>query len=167
MTQSVPDGVDAARPDDGPDAVLARLLAEEAARHAKAADLRPRNKAALFDVLARAGIATVTIDFDGFGDSGQIERIEARDAAGEAVALPQDTLTLVAPGHDATCVTRGIVPPAEAIEALCYELLEETHAGWETNEGAYGVFVFDAVGRTISLEHNERYEAIERSTHDW
>ena len=36
------------------------------------------NKTALFDALAAAGITTVIVNFDGCGDSGQIEMIEAR-----------------------------------------------------------------------------------------
>jgi hypothetical protein len=36
------------------------------------------NKAALFDALARTGITIVTVSFDGYGDSGQIEEIQAK-----------------------------------------------------------------------------------------
>jgi hypothetical protein len=42
---------------------------------------RPGNKAALFDALASAGITTVVVQFDGCGDSGQVESIEARTSA--------------------------------------------------------------------------------------
>ena len=45
------------------------------------------NKTALFDALAAAGITTVIVNFDGCGDSGQIEMIEAR-ASDDASALP-------------------------------------------------------------------------------
>ncbi len=45
------------------------------------------NKASLFDALARTGITIVTVSFDGYGDSGQIEEIQAK--AGDApVELP-------------------------------------------------------------------------------
>src|SRR3546814_5572861 len=44
------------------------------------------NKAALFDVLTAVGITSVVVSFDGYGDSGQIEGIEARNADDE-VAL--------------------------------------------------------------------------------
>ncbi|MGH6836549.1 MAG: DUF6878 family protein [Methylocella sp.] len=47
--------------------------------HARLADeLLPANKNALFNAFAAAGIETVTVVFDGYGDSGQIENIEAK-----------------------------------------------------------------------------------------
>ena len=49
------------------------------AAHLKQADreteLRPANKDRLFDALSIAGITHVTVNFDGEGDSGQIESI--------------------------------------------------------------------------------------------
>src|SRR6202161_2098012 len=45
------------------------------------------NKTALFDALAAAGITTVVVTFDGCGDSGQIEMIEAR-AGDDVIPLP-------------------------------------------------------------------------------
>ena len=46
--------------------------------------IRPANKTALFDALAAAGITSVLVHFDGSGDSGQIEDIDA--TAGEQSA---------------------------------------------------------------------------------
>ena len=43
----------------------------------RAAEAWPANKAALLDALARAGITSVVVNFDGYGDSGQIERIDS------------------------------------------------------------------------------------------
>src|SRR3546814_16633839 len=63
------------------------------ARQRRRAELRPANKAALFDVLTAVGITSVVVSFDGYGDSGQIEGIEARNAAGE-VALPQTAVEI-------------------------------------------------------------------------
>jgi hypothetical protein len=37
------------------------------------AEILPRNTGVLFDALAAAGIAVVTVTFDGCGDSGQFE----------------------------------------------------------------------------------------------
>jgi hypothetical protein len=45
----------------------------------------------------------------------------------------------------------------DAIEALCYDCLEETHGGWENNEGAYGEFRLDVARRTIELEFIGRF----------
>lgn len=53
----------------------------------------------------------------------------------------------------------------EAIERLAYDFLEETHDGWENNEGAYGDFLFDVAARTITLNYNERLETSEYTQH--
>ena len=53
----------------------------------------------------------------------------------------------------------------EAIERLAYDFLEETHGGWENNEGAYGNFLFDVTERTITLNYNERIETSEYTQH--
>jgi hypothetical protein len=45
----------------------------------------------------------------------------------------------------------------EAIESLCYGYLEETHAGWENNDGGFGEFHFDVAGRSVELEFNGRF----------
>lgn len=128
-------------------------------------ECRPANIAALFDALAAAGITAVVVNFDGYGDSGQIESIDARDAEGE-VALPESTIEIGSPGEgDAT--QHVAMPVREAIEELAYDLLRDTHAGWENNDGAFGEFTFDVAARTISLDHNERYTAIESYSHEW
>ncbi len=44
-------------------------------------ELLPTNKTALFDALATANITAVVVTFDGYGDSGQIENIEAKEVS--------------------------------------------------------------------------------------
>jgi len=162
MTEPVPTGAAAARADSS----LADYLAQEAARAAVADELRPENKAALFLALAAAGVTTVTVAFDGCGDSGQIESIDASDHHGE-VALPGGDIPIATLTCDGRDVVRQALPLREAIESLCYDLLEETHGGWENDDGAYGTFVFDVAERTIGLDHNSRYTAVESSEHRW
>ena len=55
----------------------------------------------------------------------------------------------------------------EAVETLVYDLLRQTHGGWEINDGAYGEFVFDVAERTIKLDHNERYASSEKFSHEF
>ena len=50
-----------------------------------------RNKAAVFDALAKAGISIVTITFDGSSDSGQVEDVQAT-AQDAPIALPSDQI---------------------------------------------------------------------------
>ena len=51
---------------------------ERRAHEAAQAAIRPVNKSALFSVLSAAGITSVDVSFDGYGDSGQIESIDAK-----------------------------------------------------------------------------------------
>lgn len=45
------------------------------------AELFTFNKAALLNALALAGVTRVVVSFDGYGDSGQIENVEAQAGA--------------------------------------------------------------------------------------
>jgi len=62
-------------------------------------------------------------------------------------------------------IVREVFTVKEAIERLAYDFLEETHGGWENNEGAYGDFLFDVTERTITLNYNERIETSEYTQH--
>ena len=138
----------------------------QADRDALAARLRETNKAALFDALAIAGIAHVVVSFDGYGDSGQIESVEAK-AVGEIVPLPTTAIAIgVAVWGQAEPETRSMTLD-EAVEHLAYDFLEETHSGWEDGDGAYGDFTFDVAKRSIMLDYNDRYTASENHQHEF
>jgi hypothetical protein len=72
---------------------LSRILADQAERDAAEVALHARNKEVLFDGLRLVGIAHVLVSFDGSGDSGQIESIEARDDLDQSVTLPAAQIT--------------------------------------------------------------------------
>lgn len=133
----------------------ARIQAQTQERERRIAEARPANKAALFDALAAAGIASVEVAFDGSGDSGQIERITAQ-AGGTETALPERTIEFVEPGVGEAMNCKA-VSVADAIETLVYDALEETHPGWEINDGAFGTFTFDVAVREIALSYDQRY----------
>ena len=142
------------------------IMARWAAHAQRAAELHPANKASLFAALAAAGITRVTVRFDGSGDSGQIEDISAV-ADNTKVELPTVEIELVNHVWGQEEPRRTLMPVAEAIEQLAYDLLSLTHCGWENNDGAYGEFVFDVAKQSISLEHNERYVTAELYSHSW
>lgn len=144
------------------------LLYEQqlAARTRLVQELRPANKAAVFDPLAAAGITSVVVTFDGVGDSGQIESIDAR--VGDAGAdLPAGEVELATPTADGSGVDRAPSSLRDAIELLAYDCLEETHGGWENEEGAYGQFTFDVADRLITLSYNERVLESVHSGHEF
>ena len=147
-------------------AVWQQLIAQDEARSRLAEEALPGNKAAVFDALAIAGITSVVVTFDGVGDSGQIESIDA--CIGDAACpLPICDIEIATSAWDGSELHRRTLPLGEAIEQLAYAFLEETHGGWENNEGAFGEFTFDVPERTIRLDYNERIESSEYTGHDW
>jgi hypothetical protein len=130
----------------------------------RASELLLANKAVLFDRLAAAGITSVNVNFDGYGDSGQIEGIEAK-AGDEAVELPDDRIEIIDAIWGSGDLERQTVTIHEAIEVLAYSFLRQTHEGWENNDGAFGDFTFDVAERSIMLEYNERYTETNYSEH--
>lgn len=135
--------------------------------HARiAGELLASNKTALFDALAAAGIATVIVVFDGYGDSGQVENIEAK-AGDEIVDLPTDEIEIARPVWGASEIERRIQPVREAIETLAYDFLGQIHSGWANSEGAYGDFTFDVAARKITLDYNERRLESDYSQHEF
>jgi hypothetical protein len=121
------------------------------------------NKAVVFDALVTAGITRLTIEFDGEGDSGQLNGVAAYMEE-TSVTLPLVPITL----HRSQFNTNNLITCNEtlknAVETLCYDYLEQKHGGWENNDGAYGTFEFDVGNRTIGLEFNERF--VDTSTHN-
>lgn len=122
-----------------------------------------RNKAILFDVLARGNIHAVTVEFDGYSDSGQIESIDAFDASNAILPLPQGQVLMQSPVPDGSGLSSESLTVYEAIESMAYDLLEQTHGGWEDGEGAFGTF--SVPDRTITLEHKQRFIETELFEH--
>ena len=122
------------------------------------------NKQVVFKALSAAGITSVTVEFDGEGDSGQIESVIAcKDEA--HVPLSDQTVTLQSASWDGKEIASRELPFRVAIERLCYDYLEQEHGGWENNEGAFGTFAFDIGTRSIALDFNGRYSDIHTTTH--
>jgi hypothetical protein len=127
-------------------------------------DIRARNKAIVFAALAEAGIHRVTVDYDGSGDSGQIENIEAWDAGNERIPFPSNSKVQLASDN-----ADSLLPDQHleaAVETLAWDYLE-IYYGWENNDGAFGTFVFDVPDRSIALEHNERYTEVNSTSHEF
>lgn len=136
--------------------------AERAIYDALVAKVLERNKATLFDALAAIGVSHVLVSFDGYGDSGQIESVDAF-AGDEGVDLP-DTRVEIARAYWGDVAPEPCrLPLAGAIETVAFHLLEDNQGGWETGAGAYGEFTFTVAERAILLDHNDRFETSEHS----
>jgi hypothetical protein len=126
---------------------------------------RTHNKNLIFAALADLGVHRVTVDYDGSGDSGQIESIEAWNAVSEKIPLPSlRKVQLASENPDSPVAQTGL---EAAVELLAWDYLYDNHCGWENNDGAFGTFVFDVPARTITLEHNERYTDLNTTTHEF
>ena len=112
------------------------------------------NKNAVFDALAAAGIATVTVTFNGEGDSGQIEEVTA---SGESGRVPDINVVFYLVKMGVSEPSPSQIPLSKAIEDLCYDYLSDEHGGWENNDGAYGEFIFDVATQQIDLDFNARF----------
>ena len=147
-----------------PQAPLAEWETLSALRRQHEAQLFALNKADLLNALALAGITHVVVTFDGYGDSGQIENVEAQ-AGDDPVIMPAATIEIAEAVWEQAEPKRSSVSIAEAVESLAYDVLEKTHCGWENNDGAYGDVIFDVAEETITLDYNGRYTASENHTH--
>jgi hypothetical protein len=124
------------------------------------------NKQKIFDALQGSNIAQITVRFHGYGDSGQIESIEATNSEGVEIPVPSGPVNMsrvqFSPEDENVASEPHTIE--EAIENLCYDSLSEYYGGWEDNEGAYGEFVLNLLAGIINLEFNERY--IETTTYN-
>jgi uncharacterized protein DUF6878 len=127
-------------------------------------DVRARNKAIVFAALTEAGIHRVTVDYDGSGDSGQIENVEAWDADNDRTPFPSGVKIQLASENPAYPLSEQNLEAA--VETLAWDYLE-IYFGWENNDGAFGTFVFDVPARTVMLEHNERYTEVNTTSHEF
>lgn len=151
MTESVKSASDRTPAPDG-------WQEKYAKRQQLAVQLLQRNKDRLLDILAAAGVTHVIVSFDGYGDSGQIENIFVR-ADGKDVPLPDATMEFSQINWNEPTADHATVTIDAAVENLAYEVLDQTHCGWENGDGAYGDITFDVARRSITLDHHERYTA--------
>ena len=147
-----------------PAAPLSDWETKAAAQAKHEAELFTLNKAALLNALAPAGVTRVVVSFDGYGDSGQIENVEAQ-AGDNPVTVPAAAIEIAEAVWDQAEPKRSFVSIAAAVESLAYDVLEKTHCGWENSDGAYGDVIFDVAEGVITLDYNERYTASENYTH--
>jgi hypothetical protein len=99
--------------------------------------------------LKQAGVEIVHIEYDGVGDSGQIENVRYVGAQGKPVN-PADQVAI---GED-------------QLMDLFYDLLEARHPGWENNDGAFGEVEWDLTADTLHHSHNDRFTDYETTEHE-
>jgi hypothetical protein len=97
----------------------------------------PANKAARSELLPQLrglGIAQVIAEYEGYGDSGNIEDVTVQPAG---IALPDELCTKVGD--------------------FAWSVAYHQHPGFENNEGGYGTLTWDVAADSIALDHADRY----------
>ncbi|WP_112309867.1 DUF6878 family protein [Pseudogemmobacter bohemicus] len=156
----------AASPEASLAAVMAQFDASQLAHQTLNTTAMAQNKEALFAAMRAAGITEIIVTFDGAGDSGQVEDIDAR-CGDTAVPMPDTEITLAQVSWGVTEIATNTMSLSEAVESLAYDLLSDSHGGWENCDGAFGEFHFDAEAATILLDYNERFTSSEQFNHSF
>lgn len=114
----------------------------------------------LLPLLRERGIAIVTAEFDGQGDSGDLNLAGAFKADNEDVeaTLREIPCKTIYPQHKHGQEPTFETNLAEALKDLFYLVLETAHGGWEINEGAFGKMTLDVETGKITTEFNQRIE---------
>lgn len=118
------------------------------------------NLRTVLPVLRAHGIGSVTVEFDGYGDSGSIQSVTYDVIDFDDAAISVDVAVVNSVFENRRWVrTRSIKRMSlnDAIEALTYDYLSETHVNWYDNDGGYGELVIDVVEGTVSLDVNVRF----------
>lgn len=161
MTQDIP---------TSPEASLAAAMAQfddsQLAHQTLSTTAMAQNKEALFAAMRAAGITEIIVSFDGADDSGQIEEMDAR-RGDIVVPMPDTEITLAQVSWGISEISTSTISLSEAVENLAYELLSNSHGGWENCGGAFGEFHFDAEAGTILLDYNERFTSSENYSHSF
>jgi hypothetical protein len=99
--------------------------------------------AVMCDRLAELSAKIVTIEYDGYGDSGTVETVIAESDGTEVELSIDDQNELIA-------AAESLLP-----------------GGWEINEGSYGRLMLDVEERRLTREHNWRVESTEYEEEGW
>lgn len=100
--------------------------------------------------LAAAGIVEAQLTYDGYGDEGHVEEIDAWNSAGDAVDLNKYCNA----GNPITSETK------ETLHDLCEEWFDsavtENFPGWEINEGSRGEISINVAEGKVTCDHSWR-----------
>lgn len=119
----------------------------------------------MLQMIKDGGGKEIRVSFDGSGDSGSVESAEIWDGNKNLNMLfSVDYLeTSSSWSKDTGWVKTESVkrmPVKEALESLCYELLENTGIDWYNNDGGYGELCITLDPVEIKLEVNTRYTEV-------
>ncbi len=139
-------------------------------RFEEANSAKERLKVNIFAELDKTPAVSVTVSYNGSGDSGDIESVTGKDADGKEIlfggpqCIPSEESFSTFNGKEWVREKREkLITLGEALEELAWHALEARHPGWEINEGSYGDLEIDVKERKLTLMHHtiihdEEYE---------
>ncbi len=128
---------------------------EEGARHYL------ENLRRVLPILREHGLGSVTVEFDGYGDSGSIAAIHYDVDAFDDSAIQievRDVESNFQPGQGwvRTQIDKQTTLH-DAIEAVTYDYLTETGVDWYNNDGGFGELIINVDDGSVSLEVSTRF----------
>ena len=100
-------------------------------------------RAALLAQLRALGVTEVTAEYEGYGDSGNVEDITLQPSG---IALPSEL--------------------SSQLEDFVWAFAYQQHPGFENNEGGYGTLTWDLTKDSMDLDHADRYIESIHSYHE-
>lgn len=116
-------------------------------------------KARLCKALKEQGIASVTIEYDGEGDSGQIGDIAARSSDNKPLDI-EAPITLAI--HKPKTPTR-YASLSDALDDFAWTVLQFYHGGFQDNEGGFGTLTIHVSDGKVTIDHNNRFTDVENT----
>lgn len=110
-----------------------------AARDAENTEVR----SALLSQLRALGITEVTAEYEGYGDSGNVEDIMLQPTE---IAIPPEL--------------------SSQLDDFAWAFAYQQHPGFENNEGGYGTLTWDLSKDSIDLDHADRFVESTPSYHE-
>lgn len=109
-------------------------------------------KPPLLAALKTIGASFAEVEYDGEGDSGQIEGIHAYNKDGQTISLKSQPITI---GEGDTAESYESLE--DCIETFAWDVIGLHHDGFENNEGGYGTLTINVADGTITLSHSDRF----------
>lgn len=109
----------------------------------RAAEQRAETRAALLSELRALGVTSIEVQYEGYGDSGNVE---------DVVVTP-----------DAITLTEEL---RRRVEDFGWDFAYALSPGFESNEGGYGELTWVLEVDKIDVSHSNRYVASETTDHE-
>lgn len=109
-------------------------------------------KPALIAGLKAIGVSLTEVEYDGAGDSGQIESIRAYNEGSQEIPLKSHPIS-IGEGDD----VESYDSLEEFIDIFAWDVLGVHHDGFVNNDGGYGTLTINVADGTITLNHKDRF----------